>query len=311
MWRRTTILGPLALAAAAARPAQAHAQQIGITSISTDLTDQRHRRVVLVVAVQKGLVVAGRNDRFLLEVTVSFAKRGIGVGETSTEVPIAPASPRDEALRGGSTVPLTAIVEVPGAARGVVDVAATARLVVLYGIGGRLTARQTAATARLDVGRRDAVLEPIYGALRVEGFRLERASYTSGEQVQIFYDLVNQSTNTLTIPLNTDHSTPWHLVGTEQYWIERLGADRTIPGIPDIVCRDGTRYAAGGQILVSERSELNPSERLPRVSAIATAVAYPPGTYRVYLEYKRLDQDGCFNPSDGVIQTVSADFQLR
>ena len=154
-------------------------------------------------------------------------------------------------------------------------------------------------------------MEQIYNALKIENLQTDKSIYTAGEQVEATYDLVNRSDSTLVIPLNTDFSQPFYLVGIRQHWIERLGPNSTIPSIPANIARDGARYAAGGAIIPTDGSF--PDHRWPPSASIAFSSPlgydtsdFPAGTYRFYTEYKRLFADG-----SGVIQTETVDFMIE
>jgi hypothetical protein len=150
---------------------------------------------------------------------------------------------------------------------------------------------------------RASTMEEIYAALKLEDLRAA-PSYTAGEIVEPTFSLVNRSTETLVVPLNTDFSQPFHLVGVLQAWIERLGPVKTIPSIPPQTYFDGSRYAAGGTVV--------PVEDLPGFAWPAglarsyvwglNTAGYPDGTYRFFMVYQRLD--------NSVVESASVDFTV-
>jgi hypothetical protein len=152
-----------------------------------------------------------------------------------------------------------------------------------------------------------STMEEIYSALKLEGLQADKQIYMPGEQPVFTYNLVNRSDTTLEIPLNTNYSQPFHLVGVRQHWVERLGPDSTIPGIPDITARDGPRYAAGGSIISTDTFLPDhlwmPSVSMPLTKTLGFNTSlFPPGEYRYYVDYRRL------NPS--IIQRETIDFVI-
>jgi hypothetical protein len=67
-------------------------------------------------------------------------------------------------------------------------------------------------------------LETIYAAIKVEDFRSDQTSYAARQIMTVQYKLANRSPNRLVIPVYPP-SAPQRLVGTEQFWIERLEGD--------------------------------------------------------------------------------------
>lgn len=156
--------------------------------------------------------------------------------------------------------------------------------------------------------RADSSLEQIYAALRPDNLRTATGgtAFQQGDFVEFAFDLVNTTDQPLVIPLTDFFGTPFHLVGTEQAWLERLGADPTIPSIPPIIGRKGTWYAAGGSIIAVEGLPGNTipgGGRVPRGAAIFYSTSgFPTGRYRFHVEYKPL-----LGGLDDVIATVSLD----
>ncbi|MBI3946536.1 MAG: hypothetical protein HY321_11500 [Armatimonadetes bacterium] len=138
-------------------------------------------------------------------------------------------------------------------------------------------------------GERDGAMAPIYAALRLEGPEADKAVVKSGETITFSYRLVNRAKATLSVPENRRYSRPFHLVGTIQRWVERLGPDSTIPGISEQIIRSGGSYAAGGEIaciqMILGKTTLDPDEAVPLKKGLSTQ-DYPRGEYRFIVEYK-------------------------
>jgi hypothetical protein len=151
-----------------------------------------------------------------------------------------------------------------------------------------------------------STMADIYAALQIENLAPLTGSsvFVSGDQVYFTYNLTNTSASALVVPLNTDFGAPFHLVGDEQTWVERLGPDPTIPSLA-YASRDGNRYATGGEILVEDGAF--PNDTIPAGGSLSRytvlyTTGFPQGRYRYYVEYKRLFSDG-----DGVVQTATVD----
>jgi len=161
-------------------------------------------------------------------------------------------------------------------------------------------------TSDLGMAQSESTMDEIYNALKLENLQTENPSYVAGEQVDGTYELVNRSDSTLLIPLNFDFSQPFHLVGVRQHWIERLGPDNNIAAIPDNIARDGARYAAGGSIIATDSLWANlESHTFPWSLGYDTS-NFPAGSYRFYVEYKKLPSDG-----GDVIQTTNVGFEIE
>ncbi|WP_158265064.1 CARDB domain-containing protein [Blastopirellula marina] len=86
------------------------------------------------------------------------------------------------------------------------------------------------------------------------------------------------------------------VTGIRQHWLERLGADPTIPAMRVIGLRDGRKYAAGGW-----RESLSPNETRT-VEHRRMFDGYPPGSYRFTVRWKE----------DGVLKhEAHFDFELK
>lgn len=150
-------------------------------------------------------------------------------------------------------------------------------------------------------------MEDIYASVQIENARLDKSVYYPGELVQFDYEFVNHSSDTLIVPLYYGgFQYPRHLAGGDQRWIERLGDDKTIPPLEGIGRgRKGSWYAAGGEGIQTH------CEMLPGWSFAGGLHGYgmdttdfPLGDYRLYAEYKKLDDENT------VVQTVAIDFTI-
>ena len=154
-------------------------------------------------------------------------------------------------------------------------------------------------------------LEEIYGALRPQNLRTTTGgtTFAQGDSPVFLLDLVNTSDQPLVIPLTNFFGSTFHLVGVKQAWLERLGADPTIPSIPSIISRKGTWYASGGEILALEGlpgNTIPPGGRVTRQAGLFYSTAgFPSGRYRFHVEYKPLS-GGLFD----VIAAVSLDLTI-
>jgi hypothetical protein len=148
-------------------------------------------------------------------------------------------------------------------------------------------------------------LETIYAAIKVEDFRSDQTSYAARQIMTVQYKLANRSPNRLVIPVYPP-SAPQRLVGTEQFWIERLEGDGEIPAMPTSVSRAGRRYAVGGGTISIERwlrkVTMDPGEAIPIQKSINLA-GYPAGSYRLYLNYQRLEKQA-------ILQSATYDFKV-
>lgn len=163
----------------------------------------------------------------------------------------------------------------------------------------RIAQLERALSPRLSSDRDNQ--EKVYESVKIEGLTANKTSYVQGEEVKVYYDLVNWSETTLVIPENIDYSRSFHLLGTIQHWIQRLGPDSIIPSIPDKIEKRGARYGAGGTI-VPAGTALKPFERMPIHKTIDTT-GYPSGRYRFYAEYKEL--------IGSLIQIATVDFTIE
>ena len=143
-----------------------------------------------------------------------------------------------------------------------------------------------------------STLDEIYASLRVTDLRTASGATTfdPGDEVRFQVELENTSATALVIPVDTSFGSPFHLVGGQQAWIERLGPNPTIPGIPPITGRKGTWYAMGGEIIALENlleNTIQPGQRITRDAVLYSVytTSFPPGAYRYHIEYKPLFGD--------------------
>jgi HYR domain len=182
-------------------------------------------------------------------------------------------------------------------------------LVAVIAVIAALTAATPIASAA------DTPIGEIYDALRPEGLHSLTGStaFDPGTEFEFGYELVNTSASPLVVPLDTSFGIPLHIVGTEQKWVERLGPNTTIPGVPAIIARKGTWYAAGGSVIPLEHfpdgtfqdNTIQPGQRLEMFAPLFPSYGtnYPAGRYRYHVEYKML--------TGIVIATVSIDFSVN
>ena len=179
-----------------------------------------------------------------------------------------------------------------------------------------LIAAIAAATAAVPVASAaDTPIEDIYAALQPEGLHSLTGStaFDPGAEFEFGYDLVNTSASPLVVPLDTSFEIPLHIVGVEQKWIERLGPNPTIPGVPPIIARKGTWYAANGSVIALENfpddtfqdNTIQPGQRVVMFAPLFPSYGtnYPAGRYRYHVEYKAL--------SGIVLESVSIDFSVN
>jgi len=136
-------------------------------------------------------------------------------------------------------------------------------------------------------------MQDIYAALRVQNLAPANGStqFVSGDQLYFNLDLVNTSANPLIVPLKKEHGATAYWVGTQQTWIERLGADPTIPSLSGSA-RDGNLYATGGSLWAVDSAF--PDGTIPAGGIVPSSVAldttgFPPGQYRYYVNYVRVN----------------------
>jgi hypothetical protein len=193
-----------------------------------------------------------------------------------------------------------------------VDVTATIAVRSYVGRrGGPILADASTTVADVDMG--EDPMHAIYGALRIENLATDQPAYIPGQMPAGANILVNRSATTLCIPTNRFFP-EFHTVGTMQAWIERLGDDKTIPGMPPLFARDEAgRYAVGGSIVVTNPHfpdhQWPPDAELPwRWELFFDTSQFPLGLYRVYMQYQRGFTEG---HGEQVIQVASADFEMN
>lgn len=141
-------------------------------------------------------------------------------------------------------------------------------------------------------GANASTLDDLYVSLRPENLRTQSGATTfaGGDDPYFFYEIVNRSANTLTVPLTNYFGNSFYLAGVEQTWIERLGPDATIP-MPG-AARKGTWYAAGGQIMAFPGpTTFLPDEGITRYTQLYNTALFAPGQYRYRIEYEDLSSN--------------------
>ena len=139
-------------------------------------------------------------------------------------------------------------------------------------------------------------MDDIYSALRIQNLAPASGStqFTSGDQFYVSFNLVNTSTKTLVVPLKKQSGLSLHFVGTIQTWVERLGADPTIPSL-SYAARDGNLYATGGSLWAVDDTFpdgiIPPGGSEPAYFALDTT-GFPSGQYRYYVDYGPLNGSG-------------------
>ena len=163
---------------------------------------------------------------------------------------------------------------------GVAALAATSLVSILVMSGG---AQAGAGTSSMN---------DIYAALRIQNLVPANGStqFVSGDQLYFNFNLVNTSANPLVVPLKKEHGATAYFVGGQQTWVERLGADPTIPSLSG-AARNGNLYATGGQLWAVDGAF--PDGTIPAGGVVPSFVAldttgFPPGQYRYYVNYERL-----------------------
>lgn len=132
-------------------------------------------------------------------------------------------------------------------------------------------------------------IKTIYDSLALGDIKLDNAIVSSTGKLDVQQVLMNTSRSTLIIPIDKTHSRPMHLAGTIQYWIERLGADATIPSFSERIARDDRKYAYGGSVIISpDTIEVGGSIELPKT---IDATKLVPGRYELTVQYKEIDSN--------------------
>jgi hypothetical protein len=127
--------------------------------------------------------------------------------------------------------------------------------------------------------------QTIYDSLAISNARVEGGPFSPGDKITIVYDLKNTSSSDLAVPVDRSYSRPYRVVGTRQHWIERVGKDKTIDGIPKQIGRRGAQYSAGGQLIMT-KATIAAGESFKLTRTVSTT-GYPAGKYTFYIEYKK------------------------
>ncbi|CAA6813672.1 MAG: Unknown protein [uncultured Sulfurovum sp.] len=144
-------------------------------------------------------------------------------------------------------------------------------------------------------------LETIYKGLKLTT-TLDKDIYSQTDTIKRLYTFTNESNHILKIPINNDFDRPLNLIGTLQFWIERLGNDSDIPSISNVIARDGNKYAAGG-FIVKSKEIIQPLEIAESSFSDYSLDNYPLGDYRIYIDYQKID--------GSLIETQTLDFEIQ
>jgi hypothetical protein len=116
--------------------------------------------------------------------------------------------------------------------------------------------------------------------LRIQNLTSSEDCYNV-EAVQLSWDFVNTSSETLIIPSCRQYSHPMPIIGLCQTWIEPLD-ERARQMNFGRSAREGSRYACGGSIIPLKTSSLEPGQAIHQTAEIRLH----PGLYRYYVELK-------------------------
>ncbi|MCX7421314.1 MAG: hypothetical protein NT013_17470 [Planctomycetia bacterium] len=146
----------------------------------------------------------------------------------------------------------------------------------------------------------DPRMAVIYKSLKITKPQIVGGPYSPGDLVTVAYELTNSSDAALEVPVDESLPRPFNHVGTRQHWVERQGDDQTIPGIPPQTGRQGSKYAAGGTMILT-KATIAARESLPLQQRLSTK-GFPAGKYTFYIEYKKF--------GEGSLQTEKVEFEL-
>lgn len=140
----------------------------------------------------------------------------------------------------------------------------------------------------------DSNSETVKQTWEIKGLQLSNQTPSVGDQFAIEYEIVNGSSGRTQLEdiLPLKHF-------SRQHWIERLGADPTIPSKPSRIARRWRRYGVSGDSL--RNVHLKAGKRL-MYSAVVRTEGFPPGKYRFYIELK--------SSSGGTVIEKSLEFEL-
>jgi hypothetical protein len=131
----------------------------------------------------------------------------------------------------------------------------------------------------------------------LENLKIGKQPARVGDPIVFSFEVVNRSGQELMIPVKNQ----FHVFGTQQVWIERMGMDSKIPVMPPRVAYYKGRYAQGGSDILA-RPVVVKGESF-RFNRTINTDGFPPGSYRVHVEFK--------DRNHTVVQTVHADVELK
>ena len=174
---------------------------------------------------------------------------------------------------------------------------------------------QTATFARFPPSSAEA----LYQVLQLHDFRIDPRVHDDGVEMQVAWALRNKSQSSLPLITyeNPRSGFTCSAVGIFQFWLERVGPDKEIPALSEKCCPriardDRGRYAAGGYVVCQEAPWGGKEERRFARGQVFSGIPttdpsiLPLGHYRLYLDYKKLFQDG-----GDVLSTSRASFRVR
>ena len=148
-------------------------------------------------------------------------------------------------------------------------------------------------------------IETIYAALELKAEIDGKGPFKVGDTIRFNFELKNNTSEDLYPPTKAKNPRPNALpgeIGGEQAWIERLGRDATIAVQPARTGRQGRMYAEGGWT-VQLQTVVKGDDSLPLHDRKIDTTGYPPGKYRVTMEFKGLNFK--------VLQYKAVEFELK
>lgn len=131
----------------------------------------------------------------------------------------------------------------------------------------------------------DDVLLNVHSVLRITGAHIRwLPNHAGGFTPTLIHDISNCTNLSVPVPVTVIGNQPATWAGARQYWIERLGADPTIPGTPKKVARRGRQYAFGGEAIVWPERCIAPRGLIQFAVPIQTG-GFPSGRYAITVEY--------------------------
>jgi hypothetical protein len=149
-------------------------------------------------------------------------------------------------------------------------------------------------------------LAPLYGSFQLTPCVLtKKGPFTQGDVVVVKCGLKNASDKSIDVPLNVKFSRPMHLVGSYQFWLDRLEEDGDASAIPKVVAGGKSRTGAGGAIIVTGNVVRKGQVTDFDIGGKVNTAGLLPGKYRISVDYKSLD------PTSRVLQSEFVDFELK